>query len=662
MKTKMNSNFKIQSGVTVRIFKSLTFLALGFVFFSLVGCENKMHTQRGSIGGLVTDAEGNRVTGAVVTSHRSLFKAETDEKGYYTFTSLDVGSHRLKVERNGYFLASKTVDLGYGQVLEGINIQVEPLEEMIRHNVISKTTENAVIEVICREPMSVWAGWREKSSMRLQTPPTEVALRHTIELKGLFANSHYLVEIEGLTADGRKFVSPQITFKTVARGDIPGDPSAVENMKIAQSLTGPAITWEYTGIDPVQGFRVYRSINREPQQQLADETMVYSEQMFFTDSGTFPGNFYEYYVQAVDLEGNVSSMSQKVSIVPAGKIVQDIRWNKELSPIHLNGDLYIPAGRTLTIDADTTVVFADEDAGRTGFSPLICEMTVEGTLKAKGTVDAPVRFISGASVPSRRDWDGIRIVATDGQEPSELQHVLVSGAEKGISINSSSSLISDILARFCQTGISLQGASGTTLMNIRAEDCDTGFLAESTWFSSVENLTVTDSIKGVELNGNAGLSLSRFAIMRAREFGLKAVPRSDVKLRNGLISSFKTGMIVGGASGDYQYLTIDAPAGIIVDGADVPIIRNCIIVNRQIPGTGYGIEEKTLGRTYQYNNIFGFLQPTRNCDQLGAPVINADPLFIGGSAESYDYRLRSQSPIISASDKGGQPGAYGSDI
>jgi hypothetical protein len=630
--------------------------------FAFAGCENKMHTQRGSVAGLVLDSEGNAVSKAMVTSHRSLFKAETDEKGYYTFTSLDVGSHRLTVERNGYFLASRTIELAYGQVLEGVNIKVEPLGQMISFAVIKKETRSATIEVVCLEPMSVLAGWRERSSARLQTMPTEIAARHFITLTGLFPGSDYLFEIEGTTADGRRFKSEQGSFRTVSLDDVYGAPEPVGSFKVTQSDGGPLLSWDYTGIDPLSGFRIFRSNNGLQQEMIQDESMIFAAQTWFVDEAAVPGRLYGYSLQSVDLEGNVSSMSEIIKIVPAGKIQEDITWSWQLSPVFVSGDLVVPAGRTLRIEPGVTVTFAAEDAGRSGFSPLVCEMIIEGTLIAEGEADMPIRLTSSASLPGRTDWDGIRIVAANNQTPSVLRHVLVAGAEDGVALYDSAAVIEDFTARYCFNGFSLNGASGTSLLRMTFEDCDTAFNAESSWNCSAEDMTIRGGRVGVSLAGNTDFVLRRFDARDVRETAVRVVDRARPVLRNGLIQSLRNGLIIGGASGDFQFLTVDAAAGIIVDGADVPVIRNCIIINRQNPDTGYGIEDKTLGRSYPYNNIFGFLQATRNCDQLGASVINADPVFVGAGSTGYDYHLKSSSPLITAAENGGQPGAYGSDL
>lgn len=641
--------------------KWLVLMAILSVLVFSAGCENQMSTQRGVISGLVLDDSGNRITGAMVTSHRSLFRAETDKNGRYEFTSLDEGSHRLSVDRDGFYIASKTVELGYGQVLEDIDILVENLPDLIQWQIVVKETNRVVVDVECAESMSIWAAWREVGSSRLQTHPTEFMRQHQVELTGLFPGAEYQLQIEGQTNDGRKFVSEANTFKTVHRGDVAGAPSMPEDFKVRQSSQGPMLSWLYKGLDPLEGFRIYKSVDAGSMNLLYDEKYIFAAQNSITDEMVDPGKLYAYAIQAVDLEGNVSSLTTEIRIIPSGRTKENLVWRKSWNPINVNGDLIVPAGKTLTLEPGVNIVFSATDEGKTGYNPEFCEFIVEGALLAEGTAAEAIRMINSSSSPTRADWDGIRIIADKNQTPSILKYVEVAGAENGLAIYNSSTEVSQFTARYCQTGVSLHGSVGINLDFVACVDCDTGLLVENTFNCQVGNLQATGADIGVQLQGNTNFKLEKFAIRAARKVAVKTGDRAGLIMRNGVMHSYATGLDAGGAISDYQYLTVDSLNGIIVNGADVPVIKNNIIINRQNPGTGNGIEDKTLGRSYAYNNIFGFYQATFNCNQDGGPILNLDPLFIGGIDADFDYHLKAESPVVSASDRGGQPGAYGSE-
>ena len=654
----MNQSVLLSTSVR-RVLNAMLLLT---VLLVVQGCENQVQTKRGSINGSVRDTMNNAIAGATITSHRSLFKAETNEDGRFEFTSLDVGTHRLSVERNGYYLASQTVEIAYGEVVDGIEIKVEPLERMITHAVAMRENSRVVIDVSCREPMSIVIGYREITGARIQLPPTELNKSHQLVLTNLFQGSQYIYDLVGVTADGRRYAADSGSFRAVPRGDLAGVPEPVDSLKVGQGTAGPVLTWNYSGADPLQGFRVLRAENDAALALILNESNVFAVQTSLIDDTAIPGRIYRYAMQTVDLDGNVSSLSAVVSIMPGGLIGENLLWKKSWSPISVNGDLIIPAGRTLTIEAGSVIRFAAADDGKSGFRPAMCELIVEGTLLANGTAADPVRMISASAVPTRTDWDGIRITADRNQEPSVLNYLEISGAERGVTLYGSRVEVQNLTARYCQSGFSLQAASGTRLLDLNFAECEIAFSAENTWNCSVENLHVSGCSAGLKLAGNGNFSLRRFDIRGVKETAIAIADKQLPILRNGLIQTLQSGLTIGAGGGDFQYLTIDAGNGIIVEGQEMPLIKNCIIVNSHKTGSGYGIEDRNpgAGRSYTWNNIFGFLQPTFGCDQQGAPVQNLDPMFVGGSAENFDYRLKPLSPVLTASDENAEPGAYGS--
>ncbi|EKD80947.1 MAG: parallel beta-helix repeat-containing protein, partial [uncultured bacterium] len=280
--------------------------------------------------------------------------------------------------------------------------------------------------------------------------------------------------------------------------------------------------------------------------------MLFAVEESFVDENTVPGRLYSYAMQTVDLDGNVSSMSASINIVPAGKISEDLVWQKSWSPISINGDLIVPAGRTIEIEPGVTVLFSSTDEAHTGYRPEICELIVEGTLLAEGSADATIKFISAAALAGKADWDGIRMVPDSGQNQSVLRHLIISGAERGLTLYDGDYLIDNVTARYCQTGVTLQGASGTALLDLIFEDCDYSFMAESTFNCSLENVRVRGGLTGISLAGNSNFSLAEFDVRNVREVAVRVIDRVAPHLRNGLLQSMKTGLLIGSCSGDHQ--------------------------------------------------------------------------------------------------------------
>lgn len=108
-----------------------------------------------------------------------------------------------------------------------------------------------------------------------------------------------------------------------------------------------------------------------------------------------------------------------------GAIAADTVWRANQSPILVGSDIQIQPGVTLTIEPGTTVYMA-----------AATRLIVSGTLKASGTVAAPILFTSDKlrnnQSPLAGDWQ--QIIFNAGSSASALQHVQVAYG-KGVMVN-----------------------------------------------------------------------------------------------------------------------------------------------------------------------------------------------------------------------------------
>lgn len=643
---------------------SLVLVASLFVILT-VGCSTDdnpvLQVQRGSVSGLVLDSNNKAVKGAIVTSNRSLFKAETDEMGRYMFTSLDSGHHYLTAERNGYFLGSSTIELAYGQTLSGVNITIDSLEKMISSNVAVREKTSVVLDIKCHEEMSIWVTYRELSNLPTTTEASiESATQHRVTLTNLYPGSEYYYTVSGKTSDGRIFTTDLTSFKTVYLYDLDGAPASPDNFTISQTFYGPELSWEYKGSDPIKGFRIYRSENGGKMTVLRDENDVLSSQNKLVDDCIFAGRYYTYNVYAVDFEGNISEIPASKSFVPAGDINEDIVWKKAWSPIDIEGDIRIPSRYSLTIEPGTSIRFLSDTDNMSGFKKNMCEVIVEGALFACGTQDETIKLLSQSSIPLKDDWVGIRFLATDDQIKSEIKYVVVSGANTGLELFGNNIDVENYTARYCKTGFTINTASGTSVNNLFLEDCETGIKAEGTYNCNISNFEANGCNIAVELSRNVGFRLSSFDIRNSTSIGVRTSDKNDTIISNGVIHSLQNGLTIGGDNCDVQFVTIDAVNGILLEGAYDTVINNNIIVNMNYSGNGSGIEDMSgSGKAFPYNNIYGFKTATVNCTQEGASIYNVDPMFIGLQGAKYDYHLSEKSGLLNVASNRGQIGAYG---
>ncbi|MDD2623845.1 MAG: carboxypeptidase-like regulatory domain-containing protein [Candidatus Riflebacteria bacterium] len=645
-----------------KLFKIIFIITHTWVLFNLLGCTEKvLPLKKGAVSGRVYDENNLSVSGAYITSHRSMLKAETDNYGRFSFTSLDVGSHNFTVERDGYYLGSATATIVSGESVENFDIKVEAYEKMIEHNVSLREMTRAVIDVKCFEPMSLVVAYSENFGQRIQEKPTEFAFSHRIELKNLYSGSEYAYFITGTTKDGRSFIASDGLFRTIASGDISGAPDAPIVVKAQQGQEGPLISWSYVGAEPLKGFRLYRATDDSALVLYKDESEIFGNESFATDLSAIPGKIYRYAVSSVDLDGNSSVLSEPAKIVPGGILTENITWRVSQSPIHVDGDIVIPERLSLVIEPGVTVTFSDKDNKKGGYNNLLCEMLVEGCLYAEGTADLPIRLVSAASLPTRKDWAGIRIVNSENSINSVLKNVVISGAEFGIELYEMGATLENVSSRYCDVGLKLNKVDSVVVSGFYAEVCNVGFYAVNTKSSALNNYEALKCSKAAQLASNRDFTLSRFDVRRIYNLGIEVVDIESTLVENGIIQSEETGLEIGSPSGVYRNLTVDALSGVVVSAVNAPVIKNNIIVNLIKFGRGYGIEDKSLGHSYPYNNIYGFAQAAFNCDQSGATIQNVNPLFVGGSSNNFDYSLKPESQLLYSADDGSELGAYGGE-
>ena len=140
------------------------------------------------------------------------------------------------------------------------------------------------------------------------------------------------------------------------------------------------------------------------------------------DSKPIDGN-YTIQARVVDLNDVIESPGSSISIeinsnlpTTSGILSEDETWNNASmgGPIVLTGDITIPAGITLTIEAGTTVQFeALSDDQGSGNNASLGEFIVYGTLNITGSDNDGVIITSSSSSPSKGDWYGIVVASAN---------------------------------------------------------------------------------------------------------------------------------------------------------------------------------------------------------------------------------------------------------
>src|SRR5438067_3546177 len=79
------------------------------------------------------------------------------------------------------------------------------------------------------------------------------------------------------------------------------------------------------------------------------------------------------------------------TIITGGNVINQT-WTAAGSPYVVQGDIIVPSGAFLTIEAGTLVQFASTDAQASGIDPARIELTVKGAFTVNGTAADPVIF------------------------------------------------------------------------------------------------------------------------------------------------------------------------------------------------------------------------------------------------------------------------------
>ncbi|MET0403175.1 MAG: hypothetical protein ABW123_12265 [Cystobacter sp.] len=133
----------------------------------------------------------------------------------------------------------------------------------------------------------------------------------------------------------------------------------------------------------------------------------------------------------------------------------DTVWKKDLSPYVLTGDVTVPWGAKLTVEAGVQIIAIPEDALRSGADMKRVELIVDGTLLVRGTPSQPVRFTSHGSPGS---WYGVRV---RGGRGTVIDGALLEQTTQGISLGMSAVVKNTVVSALAADCLQVTSAWGT---------------------------------------------------------------------------------------------------------------------------------------------------------------------------------------------------------
>ena len=391
--------------------------------------------------------------------------------------------------------------------------------------------------------------------------------------------------------------------------------------------------------------------------------------------------------------------------IVSGALAGDTTWS---GVIHVTGDVTVPVGATLTIQAGTLVLIDGVTSGTAGF-----DIDVLGSVQSLGTVFAPVTF----TTPTYGDTLGWGEIHHANAAASLYQYTEVlrtgrapgqghTGAGPAFNVSGSTivfdhSSISDSIGKIMQSG---SGSNLTFRDSLLAravmgpEIASTSLLFENSFIQTMHNGDDADGIylhdqqpgQTIVLRGggvadtfddgidtlSSTVLIENMVVRSTNDKGL-SVFNGDVTVRNslfaenGLVAEDGTSVAISGKSNSNTTTTIYLD-GVTVYSDTIAIqarrktvtsgdvityhVKNSILVAPQPLDISSAVAGLPTGNFFiDYTDTFG---NTAGYTIVGGNNINADPLFL--STADHDYRLAAGSPAINAGDPAGRPDTDGS--
>jgi len=305
--------------------------------------------------------------------------------------------------------------------------------------------------------------------------------------------------------------------------------------------------------------------------------------------------------------------SARATTIAGGNVINQT-WSPAGSPYVIQGDIVVPVGASLTIQAGTVVQFASSDGQAAGLDATRIELTVNGALTVSGTATSPVTF-QAQSGTAMGIWYGVVV-------GSSATSTTITGA---VLQNAAFGVVSQA------TGNALSISSTTARTNNRGFDIEAGT-------PSLDRLTATANVFGLYVGGSAAPNVTGALIYGNSSYGIY-----DVR-------STPTGTLtVTGATIDRN-----GSYGVYAGGPAATInVKNSIVTNH----TSFGIIAGASGSMVSVTNSDVWNNAGGAGNFMGAVTATAtfscNPLFVS----STNLRLTANSPARFSGDTGNDLGA-----
>jgi hypothetical protein len=323
----------------------------------------------------------------------------------------------------------------------------------------------------------------------------------------------------------------------------------------------------------------------------------------------------------------------------------------------VQGDITVPSGAFLNINAGTVVQFASTDAQNSGLDSFRVELIVRGSLSVLGTFDSPVIF-QAQSGTARNIWYGINVFPE--ATGVNITHAQFHNGLYGVRSRASGGIlaVSNTTVDTSSGGINSSDGS-PSIDTVAVTNCGTGFFFDGMGSPRLTNVIVSNSSQGIY--ASADLSALLVTVVNATLYGNTVgifvgassfLHGTDVVAQNVLITS--------GGSGVYRDLS-NGPTSATITYSDVWNNANNYV--QAAPGTGcISADPRYVGATG--NLHIGAESPAIDSGSgSGAPAHDFDGVprpqdgdGLGGAAWDMGAYERAIAPLVGSVSEGSQGG------
>jgi cysteine-rich repeat protein len=278
--------------------------------------------------------------------------------------------------------------------------------------------------------------------------------------------------------------------------------------------------------------------------------------------------------------------SAAASTTIAGGNIVNQTWTPAGSPYVIQGDITIPAGAYLHVNAGTVINFPGGDAEASGLSTTLVEINVNGSLVVSGTPTSPVTF-HGVTA-TKGIWWGI--VVNAGAAQAQISYANVNDAHTAVTSHAAGAIL--------------------TTSHVGVGNADVGLLLEA-GSPVIDSVDVHDSTEAIDIDGVSPAITITNSVIRSNLQGIAIVATGTP--HTVVMSSTITGNTYGVIDG--------APAG----GLGLALTNDIITSNASWNIEAYAGEEVV---TVTYSDVWP-AGSTALPVVLGMGTISSNPQFVG---------------------------------